>query len=91
MKKSVDSINIEDMKKSQYILIIYLSILVFCVLLSYTIIWEVDYHKKYGFFRRADATIVEHKYEDNLVYDIIEYTDQNGVLCTITNLVLFFV
>lgn len=81
MKKTNNNLSIEDLKKSQYRLIIYLSILVFCVLLIYTIIWEVNYNNKYGYFIKTEAIVIEYEYDGNLKYDVLEYFDKNNVLC----------
>lgn len=64
----------QDLRKSQYKLIISLLLIIFVAILVYTIIWEVNYQNKYGFFQKTTAEVVDHEVIDNQIYDVIEYT-----------------
>lgn len=68
----------KEIRKSQHKLILCLILFVFLVMLGYTIIWEIDYYKRYGFFTKTTANVIEHETIEGNEYDVIEYT-VNGV------------
>ena len=49
-----------DFKRNRYRILLILTGLMFVVMLFFTIIYFVDYNKKYGYFEKIVATVVEY-------------------------------
>ena len=67
----------KEIRKSQHKLILCLVFFVFIVMLGYTIIWEIDYHNRYGYFVKTTANIIDYEIIEGNTYDVIEYTINN--------------
>lgn len=52
----------------------------FLVMLTYTLVWCIQYNNKYGFFVKTEATVVEHNSEGGKMYDVLEYEVDNVVI-----------
>lgn len=69
----------KELKKKQHRLYVICCVLVFMLFLGYTIIWEIDYHKKYGHFKRVRCEVVEHVEEDGETYDVFTFQTDKQV------------
>lgn len=69
--------NDKEIRKSQHRLILCMVFVVFIVMLGYTIIWEIDYHNRYGYFVKTTANIIDYEIIEGNTYDVIEYTVNN--------------
>ena len=63
-----------DYKKSQYKMLLTISVLIFVIILGYTIFWHINYNSKYGYFKKITAEVVDFKEEDGQEYAVITYT-----------------
>lgn len=70
--------NEKELRLGQLRIIIVIMIILFAVLLSYTIYWSVDYNKKYGYFEKTSAEVVSQEVKYGVLRDIISY-EVNGV------------
>lgn len=68
----------QELRLYQLKLIVIIMVIVFVALLSYTIYWSIDYNKKYNFFVKTDAVVVEQIDKDGITKDVLKY-DVNGV------------
>ena len=64
---------------------IVIMLVLFVVMLTYTIIWCFDYEKRYGFFVKTEAVVVEHSTDAGKLYDVLEYTVDGVVLLNTTS------
>lgn len=71
--------DIKELKKKQYLMYIVIMLVLFVVMLTYTVVWCFDYNKRYGFFVKTEAVVVEHVTESGKLYDVLEY-DVDGVV-----------
>ena len=62
-----------DYKRNQYKLLLSISVLVFLVILLFTIFYFVDYNNNYGYFKAVTAEVVEYEVNDGKNYAVIEY------------------
>ena len=80
-----DLVDIRELKKRQYLMYIVIILVLFVVMLTYTIIWCFDYEKRYGFFVKTEAVVVEHSTDAGKLYDVLEYTVDGVVLLNTTS------
>ena len=80
-----DLVDIRELKKRQYLMYIVIMLVLFVVMLTYTIIWCFDYEKRYGFFVKTEAVVVEHSTDAGKLYDVLEYTVDGVVLLNTTS------
>lgn len=73
----------QQLRLGQLRLIVSLMIGIFVVITSYTIYWLVEYNKKYGFFVKTNAEVVEQIEEDGIVRDVLQYK-VNGIEYRVT-------
>lgn len=64
----------QQLRLGQLRMIVFIMVLLFVIILSYTIFWTIDYNNKYAFFIKTDATVVSQVEEDGKVKDILAYT-----------------
>lgn len=77
--------DIRELKKKQYLLYIIIMLVLFVVMLVYTVVWCVNYNKKYGFFVKTTATVVEHNSDEGKLYDVLEYYVDGVVVLNTTS------
>ncbi len=80
-----DLVDIRELKKKQYLMYIIIMLVLFVVMLTYTIIWCFDYEKRYGFFVKTEAVVVGHSTDAGKLYDVLEYTVDDVVLLNTTS------
>lgn len=73
----MQGINEKDIRKNQYKLYLIVFAIVVCFLIIYTIIWEINYYRDYGYFKKTSAEVVDHEKDGELLYDIIVYEVNN--------------
>lgn len=66
-----------EIRKKQYRLYIIILAFLCVVICAYTIVWEVSYYHKYGFFKETEAVVIDHEIDGNLTYDVLSYTVDN--------------
>lgn len=72
--KRLDGVDIvKDLRKKQVRLIIIVLAFLSVVFIGFTIYWEIDYKKKFGYFSKVKAEVVDHAVVDNIEYDVLEY------------------
>ena len=64
---------IKKLRKKQMQLVLGVLIALVALFISFTIYWEIDYSKKYGYFVKTTATVVDHVVVNNIEYDVLEY------------------
>ena len=76
MKETIDTI---QLKKSQFKMLIYVSILLFLLFAGFTIYWEITYHSNLnklistGEYVEVEARVIDHTTRGNKVYDVITF------------------
>lgn len=70
--------NLKELRKKQVQLILIILAFLSILFISYTVYWEIDYNKKYGYFKSINAEVVDHNVIDELEYDVLEY-DVGGI------------
>jgi len=75
--------NYNDIRKGQFKLLLFLLSAIFLIMLVITIIFEINYYNKYGFFKRTTAEVTAHEEIDGVLHDVLEY-DAFGVTYIIT-------
>ena len=68
-----------DLKNRQRLILLICSIVVFLVVAIYTIIWEINYYSKYGYFTKATAVVVDYVEIEGKTYDVFEYEVKKDV------------
>lgn len=76
--------DIRELKKRQYLMYIIIMLVLFAVMLTYTIIWSSDYNKRYGFFVKTEAVVIEHSMDNGKLYDVLEYEVDGVVILNTT-------
>ena len=74
-----------DFKRNRYRILLILTGLMFVVMLFFTIIYFVDYNKKYGYFEKIVATVVEYETVEGKECAVIEYKIKNQEYQKTTN------
>lgn len=74
MKKLNGMDSVKDLRKRQVQLIIMVLAFLSLIFISYTIYWEIDYNKKFGYFVKIQAEVVNHTVVENIEYDVLEYS-----------------
>jgi len=62
-----------DYKKKQYRMLLIVSMLLFMVILLFSIFWNVNYNKKYSYFVAIDAVVVGYDDSSGEQYAVISY------------------
>jgi hypothetical protein len=64
----------KDLRIKQLRLIVFVMIVIFIAILSYTIYWLSSYNKHYGFFKETSAEVVDRVDMDGSMYDVLYYS-----------------
>jgi len=62
-----------DLRINQLRLIVFVMLTIFIVILAYTTYWLIDYNKKFGFFVKTDAVVIDHEEIEGIKYDVLNY------------------
>lgn len=62
-----------EQKKKQYRLLLAILLLIFLVVLGYTIYWEVRYYTYYNHFEKTTAEVVGHEIKSGQKRDVLQY------------------
>lgn len=83
MRETAEAI---ELKKHQFRMLIYISILLFVVFAGFTIYWEINYHATLsglldsGEYVQTEAIVIDHTDLDGKTYDVVRF-DADGVDC----------
>ena len=73
MKSLKGNDSVKDLRKKQVELILLVLAFLSLIFISYTIYWERDYNKKFGYFEKIEAEVVNHNVVEGVEYDVLEY------------------
>lgn len=48
-------------------------LIIFLIVLGYTIYWEINYYTKYNHFEKVSAEVIGHDTENGVTYDVLQY------------------
>ena len=63
----------KDLRIKQLRLIVVVMLVLFAVIMAYTIYWLIDYKDKYGFFEKTEAVVVDQVTSEGITYDVLNY------------------
>ncbi|MGN0960711.1 MAG: hypothetical protein ACI4PF_00760 [Christensenellales bacterium] len=63
----------QRLRLNQLRMIVIIMVVIFAVILSYTIFWSIDYNNKYGFFTKTKAEVVSQVNENGITKDVLSY------------------
>lgn len=65
--------NEQELRLGQLRMLVIVMVILFAVLLGYTIYWSIDYNRQYGFFEKTTAEVVSQEVVDGKKRDTIKY------------------
>ena len=63
----------KDLRINQLKLILFVMIVIFVAITSYTVYWLINYNKHYGFFVETKAEVVEQVNLEGTIHDVLFY------------------
>lgn len=65
--------NEQELRLGQLRMLVIVMVILFTVLLGYTIFWSINYNRQYGFFEKTTAEVVSQEVVDGKKRDTIKY------------------
>ena len=73
-----ETIEIIDLKKHQFKMLIYMSIFLFLAFAGFTIYWEISYHNTMSQYIKTTAEVIDHSEKSGEIRDVIRFTANRG-------------